>query len=89
MKITIENVRRLPRDFGPVGVVDRTGKIQQLNDSSADAWASVDQANTFLFAGSRYSRASFQKLLDRMLASQGTRCRSIRRRSSNPPIQRP
>jgi hypothetical protein len=31
MEITMENVRKLVRDFGPVGIVDSAGKVQPLN----------------------------------------------------------
>jgi hypothetical protein len=79
MKITMENVRRLARDFGPVGVVDRTGKIQQPNDSSADAWASVEQANTFLLAGSHTENRSLGQNALLMTVKQ------VRRWSANLP----
>jgi hypothetical protein len=71
MTITMENVRRLVRDFGPVDIVDSSGETQPLKDGSADIWALIEKAETFVFAHSRYSRAGFERLLDRMIAKPG------------------
>ena len=71
MQITMENVLKLARDFGPVNIVDSTGKTQPLKDRSADTWALIEKAETFIFAGSRYNRAEFEKVLDRMIAKPG------------------
>lgn len=71
MEITMENVRKLVRDHGQVSIVDSAGKVQLLRNESADVWAMVEQADTFLFAGSRYSRGEFERVLDRMIATPG------------------
>ena len=67
----MESVRRLVRDFGSVDIVDTTRKTQPLKDGSADLWALIEKAETFRFAGSRYNRAEFEKLLGRMIAKPG------------------
>ena len=71
MKITMENVRKLVRDFGAVDIVDSTGKTQPLKDGSPDVWALVEKAETFRFAGSSYDRAGFEKVLERHIGRPG------------------
>ena len=44
---------------------------EPLKDRSADTWALIEKAETFIFAGSRYNRAEFEKVLDRMIAKPG------------------
>jgi hypothetical protein len=67
----MENVRKVVRDLGPVSIFDSKGEVQRLKDGNLDTWAMVEKADMFIFAGSRYSRADFEKLLDRLISKPG------------------
>lgn len=71
MEITMENLIKLVSAHGDLKIVDSTGKVHRLKSGDRDTIATIETADTFIVAGSKYSRAEFEKILDRMIAKPG------------------
>jgi hypothetical protein len=71
MEITLETLRKFVRDNGTVSVLDSASKTKKLLSGSANSWEIALKADKFYYAGARYSRADFQKLMDTMTTRPG------------------
>jgi len=68
----LENLRKFVRDNGAVSIVDSTDRVRKLSDGAPDdLWELALKADTFHYAGTRYSRADFEKFMDTMTTKPG------------------
>jgi hypothetical protein len=61
----------LVSDHGALKIVDSTGKTQRLESGDPNTMEMIDKAETFIFAGSKYNRVEFEKVMDRMISKPG------------------